>query len=727
LVQIRKVHSYFHLDPGETFEKNISQFIPNQAYFITIDHGMRNTAADLSIWVNNNLLDLEEKFIPDDNNSLVLTLINSNLNHEIWLTLSYDMIDIEQRNKFSVLDTNYVNSSSNVSTEDLVRQYLIGGDCYDIDNIVFTGDTLMRGHFFNGELVFQMDEGIVLGCGQTNGMVTPGNQINGYTEPFIPSVYQIVMPDLDLNSLDTPTYHLSILEFDITPTTTPLSFNYVFGSDEYCIHIYSSFRDVFGFFISGPGIAGSKNIAVLPDGTPISIATLNHVLNSEYYVPNLGYGDFGELATEGCAGHPTPPLFEGITQFDGYTKVLTATSEVIPCQTYHIKLAIADVGDASIDSGVLVERGSFGSVGSVSAQVNYGVSGLQPVEGCDDVSWVVYRKTGKRSDAITVNYSVGGTATAGTDYTALPNPLVIPPFVDSLVIPITIFDDLLVENPESIVLTLENPCKCNNQIFEIEIRDPAPILVPLVDSKICFGESKTLNPIPQNNIGLTAFLWSNGSNKQMIALDSAGTYTVTVTDACGHSAFSSCELTVTDPFWVQIVANPITEESDTFQLTIETNLPDQLLGSVDWSPGLHISDSTIVNPLVWPIFTTEYYVNIISTDSCSEWASMLIEAPGTFVVFVPNVFSPNDDGKNDKLWIYGIATDIIGIQSFSIYDRWGNEVFYREGGQINDINLGWDGTFRATLAPTGVYGWQTTVIGYNNQLAHFKGDFTLLR
>ena len=120
----------------------------------------------------------------------------------------------------------------------------------------------------------------------------------------------------------------------------------MFGSEEYPEYANSSFNDVFGFFLSGPGIAGiftnnARNIATLPETNQfVSINNVNHINNSQFYINNSG----------------------GLTiQYDGFTTVLKANATVIPGETYHIKLAIADVSDNIYDSGVCIKAGSFSS------------------------------------------------------------------------------------------------------------------------------------------------------------------------------------------------------------------------------------------------------------------------------------------------------------------------------------------------------------------------------
>src|SRR5690606_2561419 len=176
-----------------------------------------------------------------------------------------------------------------------------------------------------------------------------------------------------------------VLEFDFVPAGDTIRFNYVFGSEEYSEYDCSDFVDFFGFFISGSGFSPEiNNIATIP-GTSIPVAINSINGNSfpegtnnpctemgdgspfnQYYVDNLANG--GEQIT-----------------YDGFTTVMTAMAAVIPCDTYHLKLAIADAGDAGFDSGVFLKAGSLNSTGIVVK--TFGGAGLETpytttVRGC---------------------------------------------------------------------------------------------------------------------------------------------------------------------------------------------------------------------------------------------------------------------------------------------------------------------------------------------------------
>ncbi|HET9744862.1 MAG TPA: choice-of-anchor L domain-containing protein, partial [Chitinophagaceae bacterium] len=144
-------------------------------------------------------------------------------------------------------------------------------------------------------------------------------------------------------------FDATVVGFDIVSNTNTITFQYVFASDEYNEFVNAGYNDVFGFFISGPGITGSQNIAVLPNTTTtVTIDNINNGLNSQYYLDNET-----QLVADAIR-------FANI-EYDGLTVVLTATATVVPNTTYRLTLAIQDVGDGIYDSGVFIKGGSITS------------------------------------------------------------------------------------------------------------------------------------------------------------------------------------------------------------------------------------------------------------------------------------------------------------------------------------------------------------------------------
>ncbi len=181
----------------------------------------------------------------------------------------------------------------------------------------------------------------------------------------------------------------AVLEFDFQVASDSVRFNFVFASEEYSDYVNSAFNDIFGFFISGPGIIGQQNIALVP-GTVVPVA-INNV--------NNGYSTVGMIPTGPCVNCT---YYQDNTNgtsvaFDGMTTVLTAISAVQPCTVYHIKLAIANVGDGAFDSGVFLESNSFQACGPVTVY-----NGLAPVA---DTLWICPGETIQLNCPVAPNYT----------------------------------------------------------------------------------------------------------------------------------------------------------------------------------------------------------------------------------------------------------------------------------------------------------------------------------
>jgi len=88
-------------------------------------------------------------------------------------------------------------------------------------------------------------------------------------------------------------------------------------------------------------------------------------------------------------------------------------------------------------------------------------------------------------------------------------------------------------------------------------------------------------------------------------------------------------------------------------------------------------------------------------------------------VFVPNVFTPNGDGKNDRLYVYG---NYINKLEMRIFNQWGEQIAL-----INSLNQGWDGTQRGKPQPVGVYVYVLKAVLTTGKVIQLKGSITLLR
>ena len=94
-------------------------------------------------------------------------------------------------------------------------------------------------------------------------------------------------------------------------------------------------------------------------------------------------------------------------------------------------------------------------------------------------------------------------------------------------------------------------------------------------------------------------------------------------------------------------------------------------------------------------------------------------------LFIPNTFSPNNDGKNEKFYPRGSGLTI--IKSLRIYNRWGETVFSAVNVEPNDASAGWDGTYKGKALPPDVYVYTCEVVCLNNEVLIYHGNVTLLR
>ncbi len=423
-----------------------------------------------------------------------------------------------------------------VSAVGLVTNTLIGGNCYQVSNITSEGANLSRGTFSNGGTNIGLESGIVLSSGSVAILPGPNNMTNangGFNNNSVND------PDLATITNDEQ-YDVSKIEFDFTPTASAVQFDFVFGSEEHCEYANSQFNDVFGFFISGPGITGVQNIAVIPSSSsPITTNNINYNTNSNFYINNNN--------SSNCQNIPAAALAE--CQLDGWTQVFSAIANVIPCSTYHIKLAIADVSDGLFSSAVFLRANSFNAGGNVISEIQYPVGQPAALEGCGNGKIKFTRSNNDASQPLVINYTVGGTATPGLDYVPLPTSVVIPANQTSIEVPVSALSDNFTEGIETILLTIDNACSCTQSQLSFQIDDKPALNVSLNNQTVCQAANVTLTPSISGGLTPLSYAWNLGQTSASININPTFTsnYTVTVTDGCGEVKTASALIIVSQP------------------------------------------------------------------------------------------------------------------------------------------------------------------------------------
>ncbi len=225
-----------------------------------------------------------------------------------------------------------------------------------ISNVQYTGANLAAGSFSGGlSAGFGFTDGAIISSGAASNAIGPNNTASKSTNNQRPGD-----ADLDLLAGDS-TFDAAVLEFDFVPQFGQITLNYLLASEEYPEMI--DYGDVLAILVDG------INIALVPGtATPVSIANLNHLVNSQYYVDNLPAGN----------NYGAPYTAPWDTQADGFTLPLTAMANVTAGQTHHLKIAIADLGDNVYDSWLLMKEDSFYSAADLAVYLN---PPLSPVQG----------------------------------------------------------------------------------------------------------------------------------------------------------------------------------------------------------------------------------------------------------------------------------------------------------------------------------------------------------
>ena len=408
-----------------------------------------------------------------------------------------------------------------------MAQKLVGNDQISITSATLNCSGNALGFFNSTNTVIPIDSGIVL----TNGL---SNQIPGIsTINRSSSIRTSNIPDPDITSIGaTSQLDLCALEFSFIPKGDSIFFDYVFASEEYPNFNCSQINDIFGLFLSGPGIIGKKNIATVP-GTniPISINSINSGVvsqqNSLTTCNNMGPGSpFTQYYISNSMGIHLA--------YNGLTTLLTAKHAVQPFQTYTLKLAIVDAFDAFFDSGIFFKSGSFISNPLLSAIAkSSGDTITNPLflgEGCQNGSInFALSKAATKDISIKLNYT--GNSNNLSEIASLPDSITIKKDSVSFKLNLLALDDNIREINDSLVVIAENNELFYKDTFIFKILDrKISIFNAANDTTICEFSSVLLYNDSLSN--LYSFKWtpstylsnSNIANPRFLKNDQTSNY-----------------------------------------------------------------------------------------------------------------------------------------------------------------------------------------------------------
>jgi gliding motility-associated-like protein len=581
----------------------------------------------------------------------------------------------------------------------------LAGPTVTISNVTvggsyFSGST---GSFEDVLGLLDIPKGLIMTCGKASLAVGPNNSSRAGYPSSISTTTEDFDSDLESVVPGEKFYDLVTIEFDIKVTNTVLSFNYMFGSEEYPEY-ERQYNDVFGFFINRVGSNDVKNLAVTSNGTPVSVKSINSSKNAQYFVSN---------------GDGSNPAKDFYLQYDGFTKKLVAKTEVVPCATYHIKLAISDARDNILDSGVFIEEGSFKSTSKLDIDLEFEHPEYQyAVEGCNKGYFVIKKNPEwiTTEEKVILDYTIGGSANFSNpdkDYisnlTTTSGTIIIEQNKDTTKIVIEALPDNITPETETVTLTITLSCDGNIIATATKTMDIKDNIDFKIDSKVCKGVEMPINTDPDKD-NRYSYTWAD-DDSLIFSID------------CPKPTCSSPSVNLTGDrsFHVHVKDNVSTCETDAianvtvnavdayFKYSKNINYPSVDAFFDNLSTGEEVNSWDFGDGATSSAFEpTHTYEAGNSLDPKTYKITLNVSALGgkctdeydtTIVVnpfYIPNVITPNNDPENQQFVVKGIEE---GKWDMKIYNRWGTLVFHSPG-----YNNDWEGD----NVSSGVYYFKLT-------------------
>ncbi len=217
--------------------------------------------------------------------------------------------------------------------------------------------------------------------------------------------------------------------------------------------------------------------------------------------------------------------------------------------------------------------------------------------------------------------------------------------------------------------------------------------------------------------------WNTGEHSSQIEIQDYGTYYLTVTNACGTQSDSvnisesnSPNLTLPLPLALYL--------GDSIQL-LPIVMHDKPVHYV-WESNPYLNCVDCAEPFVQPFVSSIFRLTVTDSLGCSAMASIPITVLETQRIYLPNVFSPNDDTQNDQLVVY-FGGEVQEVLSVLVLDRWGEIMTEKSNVFVEQCLEIWDGTYRNKPAAPGVYVLMLEVRLLDGRIVRRVADVTLVR
>ncbi|MFM2267181.1 MAG: hypothetical protein RL757_622 [Bacteroidota bacterium] len=243
----------------------------------------------------------------------------------------------------------------------------------------------------------------------------------------------------------------------------------------------------------------------------------------------------------------------------------------------------------------------------------------------------------------------------------------------------------------------------------------------------CFGDS-TAGLILRGNGGTPPYRYSiDGIRFQADTFKSipARTYNVVLRDSTGCRITKAINVPSAPP--LQVSAGPDLRIDLGFSTQLRAIVvPSNRIVTYKWTPKDSMLCDSCVTTFVAPTRTTLYRVTVRDTNGCSANDDVLVNVVRNRPIFIPNSFSPNNDGINDRFTAFGNQA-AIRVEEVQIFNRWGDRVWAARDIALGDERVGWDGSFNGSPLDPDVFVYYFKIRFLDGETETYRGDVTLLK
>lgn len=401
--------------------------------------------------------------------------------------------------------------------------------------------------------------------------------------------------------------------------------------------------------------------------------------------------------------------------------------------TVQVVLDVSGCDSTIISTVLLLPADTTHVIGKVcdSLQANHDTLLLQNQAGCDSLVLIDIAYVGIDTQFVQ-QYSCDS-AQVSTVVLVLPGP-----FCDTIRVVETLWSAFSLSRdtlyscdptgPATDTLVFSNSSGCDSLLIQHWYYTSPDASVQSGD-ETCDGFADGWIQVLNGSGGLAPYSYRIGSGsfqgQAMFSGLSPGVYIVEMMDGRGCTRiFSGVTIVAGEVLVVQAGIDQTVVSGAYVDLAVSANLP---LALIEWQATDPIVCPSCPQTQFGPVVVDQTVtVQVISEQGCVGNDAMDVKINLRGAVYIPNSFSPNDDGINDFFSVYGNA-QIAGIRRLAVYDRWGNAIYDQEDLPVNDPSAGWDGSFRDKKLDPGVYIYVIDVLFIDGSSRLYKGDVTLLR